>query len=138
MKKRKVKKSIVKLVLRIISISIIMYSCITAFSYVIKLKTLSDKEKKLESELLQLKENEDKLKTDILKLNDKEYIARYAREHYLYTKDGEYALKIDENNETKNVEEKKPNYKYIYIISACAGVILISVFILHKKRRKKI
>ena len=130
MKKRKVKKSIVKLVLRIISISIIMYSCITAFSYVIKLKTLSDKEKKLESELLQLKENENKL-------NDKEYIARYAREHYLYTKDGEYALKIDENNETKNVEEKKPNYKYIYIISACAGVILISVFILHKKRRKK-
>ena len=137
MKKRKVKKSVVKLVLRIVSISIIIYFCITAVSYVVKIKSLSDKEKSLNDELVSLKKNEEKLKTDILKLNDKEYIARYAREHYLYTKDGEYTLKIDENDNTKKEVEKKPDYKYIYIASTCAGVILLSVFVLHKKRRKK-
>lgn len=137
MKKRRVKKSVVKLVLRIVSISIIIYFCITAVSYVVKIKSLSDKEKSLNDELVSLKENEEKLKTDILKLNDKEYIARYAREHYLYTKDGEYTLKIDENDDTKKDVEKKPDYKYIYIASTCAGVILLSVFVLHKKRRKK-
>lgn len=137
MKKRRVKKSVVKLVLRIVSISIIIYFCITAVSYVVKIKSLSYKEKSLINELVSLKENEEKLKTDILKLNDKEYIARYAREHYLYTKDGEYTLKIDENDDTKKDVEKKPDYKYIYIASTCAGVILLSVFVLHKKRRKK-
>ena len=137
MKKRRVKKSVVKLVLRIVSISIIIYFCITAVSYVVKIKSLSDKEKSLNNERVSLKENEEKLKTDILKLNDKEYIARYAREHYLYTKDGEYTLKIDENDDTKKEVEKKSDYKYIYIASACAGVILLFVFILHKKRRKK-
>lgn len=137
MKKRRVKKSVVKLVLRIVSISIIIYFCITAVSYVVKIKSLSDKEKSLNDELVSLKKNEEKLKTDILKLNDKEYIARYAREHYLYTKDGEYTLKIDENDDTKKDVEKKPDYKYIYIASTCAGVILLSVFVLHKKRRKK-
>lgn len=137
MKKRRVKKSVVKLVLRIVSISIIIYFCIIAVSYVVKIKSLSDKEKSLNDELVSLKKNEEKLKTDILKLNDKEYIARYAREHYLYTKDGEYTLKIDENDDTKKDVEKKPDYKYIYIASTCAGVILLSVFVLHKKRRKK-
>ena len=78
MKKRKVKKSVVKFVLRIVSIFIIVYFFITSFSYIIKLRTLSNKEKELNKTLIELKDNEEKLKTDILKLNDKEYIARYG------------------------------------------------------------
>lgn len=137
MKKRKVKKSVVKLALRIISISIIIYFCITTVSYVVKIKTLSDNEKKLNNELIELKANEEKLKTDILKLNDKEYIARYAREHYLYSKDGEYTLKIDENKNVEKEDVKKTDYKYIYIACIGAGVVLIGIFVLHKKKRKK-
>ena len=72
MKKRKVKKSVVKFVLRIVSIFIIVYFFITSFSYIIKLRTLSNKEKELNKTLIELKDNEEKLKTDILKLNDKE------------------------------------------------------------------
>ena len=55
------------------------------------------KEKKiLESELTTLKEKEEELKVDANKLQNPEYIARYAREKYQYSKDGEYILKIPE------------------------------------------
>ena len=39
-------------------------------------------------------EDEDNLKTEINKLQDEEYVARYAREKYLYSKDGELIIKI--------------------------------------------
>lgn len=136
MKKRKVKKSVVKFILRIVSIVIIFYFFITTISYGIKIKTLSSKEKELNNNLLELKENEEKLKTDILKLNDKEYIARYAREHYLYTRDGEFALKFDEDNNEEVVKENKEDYRKIYIIVGGAFLILIIVFIKHKMSKK--
>ena len=136
MKKRKVKKSVVKFILRIVSIVIIFYFFITTISYGIKIKTLSSMEKNLNNNLLKLKENEEKLKTDILKLNDKEYIARYAREHYLYTRDGEFALKFDEDNNEEVVKENKEDYRKIYIIVGGAFLILIIVFIKHKMSKK--
>ena len=136
MKKRRVKKSVVKFFLRIVSIIIIVYFFVVSFSYIIKLRTLAIEEKELNNTLVELKENEEKLKTDIVKLNDKEYIARYAREHYLYTKDGEIALKIDEEDEDEIVLEDDSNYKYIYIGLACAFVILVIVFVNHKRKKK--
>ena len=138
MKKRKVKKSVVKFILRIVSIVIIFYFFITTISYGIKIKTLSSMERNLNNNLLELKENEEKLKTDILKLNDKEYIARYAREHYLYTRDGEFALKFDEDNNEEVVKETKEDYRKIYIIVGGAFLILIIVFIKHKMSKKYI
>ena len=33
---------------------------------------------------------------DVDKLQDPDYIARYAREKYLYSKDGEFIIKIPE------------------------------------------
>ena len=52
--------------------------------------------KELEKELISLKNKEKKLKVDANKLQDPDYIARYAREKYLYSKDGEFILKIPE------------------------------------------
>ena len=39
---------------------------------------------------------EEELKTEINKLQDPEYVARYAREKYLYSKDDEIIIKIEE------------------------------------------
>lgn len=50
----------------------------------------------LNKQLSELKSEEDKLQTDILKLEDPAYIAKYAQEKYLYTRDGEYVLRIQE------------------------------------------
>lgn len=136
MKKRKVKKSVVRLVLRIVSIFIICYFFITVISYGIKIKTLSNLEKKYSSELVNLKEDEEKLKSNIVKLNDKEYIARYAREHYLYTKDGEIALKIDNTEKIDESFQSEPDYSIIYI--CFAGTICFLILIILNHKRKKI
>ncbi len=41
-----------------------------------------------------LMEQEKQLKSDVNKLQDPDYVARYAREKYLYTKDGELIIKM--------------------------------------------
>ena len=48
----------------------------------------------LTSEYDKLMEEEKQLKSDVNKLQDPDYVARYAREKYLYTKDGELIIKI--------------------------------------------
>ena len=52
--------------------------------------------KELEIELADLKDKELKLRLDAERLQDPDYIARYAREKYLYSKDGEFIIKIPE------------------------------------------
>ena len=47
----------------------------------------------------ELTDEEKVLNSDIKKLEDPEYVARYAREKYLYSKDGELIIRIpDEDN----------------------------------------
>ena len=41
-------------------------------------------------------EREDELKSQISKLQDPEYVARYAREKYLYSKNGEIIIRIED------------------------------------------
>ena len=48
----------------------------------------------LEIKLADLKEEEEILNNEILKLQDPEYLARYAREKYFYSKDGELIIRI--------------------------------------------
>ena len=48
----------------------------------------------LNEELEVLKEKETELSTDVLKLQDPEYIARYLREKYYYSKEGEYVIRF--------------------------------------------
>lgn len=60
------------------------------------LEILSKYEEKeqLNKELNDLKEKEEELSTDVLKLQDPEYVGRYLREKYLYSKDNEYIIKL--------------------------------------------
>ena len=63
-----------------------------------KSKEIYDKYKEkqeLDQKLADLKDKEAELRVDVDKLQDPDYIARYAREKYLYSKNGEKILKID-------------------------------------------
>lgn len=51
----------------------------------------------LQEELIALKEKEEELKVDVDKLQDPDYVARYAREKYMYSKDGEIILRLPED-----------------------------------------
>ena len=56
----------------------------------------SKEEKEFERQLAELKDEEEELKGQVTKLQDPDYIARYAREKYLYSKDGEIIIRIPE------------------------------------------
>ncbi len=53
----------------------------------------------LEDKILALKEEEEELTIDVERLQDPEYIARYLREKYFYSKNGEYIIRIPEESE---------------------------------------
>ena len=53
-----------------------------------------EEKEKINEELELLKEKEQELSTDVLKLQDPEYIARYLREKYYYSKENEYIIKL--------------------------------------------
>lgn len=68
------------------------------FSNVGKMIEISNEKKELQSKLDSLKDEEEVLNSDIKKLEDPEYVARYAREKYLYSKDGELIIRIPDDN----------------------------------------
>ena len=49
---------------------------------------------KLSTEYDELLEKEFSLKSEVTKLQDPDYVARYAREKYLYSKNGEIIIRI--------------------------------------------
>ena len=78
------------------SIFIIFTMTFTIGKYWIEIFEKYQEKKVLDEELTKLKEKEEELKVDANKLQNPDYIARYAREKYLYSKDGEYILQIPE------------------------------------------
>lgn len=65
------------------------------FFYSVKqIKDMQEEKKFLKEQLVKLEEEEKILESDIQKLNDPAYVARYAREKYLYSKDGELIIRL--------------------------------------------
>ena len=99
---------------------------------------LSMEKQRLEKFYIELKDEAETLKIDIEKLNDSNYLANYAREHYLYSKDGEYIIQID----TKDIEQLEDdinseiNKNYI-ILGLSIFMIFIFIYILSKGRKNK-
>ena len=74
---------------------IIGLSVISSIDNVIKIGEKKKEKRELTKQLETLKEDETTLTDDVDKLKNPEYAARYAREKYLYSKNGEKILKID-------------------------------------------
>ena len=96
-KKRKASKSKIRIFFAIIVFGAVTaalgYNCLTN---IIKIQSMKKEKKSLESKLVSLREEKETLETDILKLEDPDYIAKYVREKYFYSKDGELILRLDE------------------------------------------
>ncbi len=84
------------LFLGLTSIIIIFVMTFTIGRYWVEIFDKYQEKKLLEEELLTLKEKEEELKVDANKLQNPDYVARYAREKYLYSKEGEFILQIPE------------------------------------------
>ena len=135
-KKRISKKSKRRLIIfGVISVSAIAYFLVTLGSYVYNYASLIIEEKALKEELVLLQGEKTDLKIEIQKLNNPDYVARYAKENYLYSADGEYVLKIDSNNEEK-INEVKDN-TLVYVVVSGIVILSIVIFIIKKKNSSK-
>ena len=114
---------------------IIGYFLWSAGYYAFKIYSLNKEQSTLKAELTDLQTEETSLKSEITRLQDPEYIARYARENYLYSKDGEYIIKLD-GEDTETVEEGFDYKEYIpYAIATGVGIVII-IIITHNVRKK--
>lgn len=96
-KRKKVKKKAKRIAtFGVLSIILVITICLTLFSVIIEIIDKYQEKNQLSTELIALQEQEKELETDVKKLEDPEYLARYAREKYFYSKDGELILRIPE------------------------------------------
>lgn len=66
------------------------------FSNIYQINEMKLEKKELEGTLVALSDEKEALEADIARLSDSEYIARYVREKYLYSKPGELIIRINE------------------------------------------
>ena len=100
-KKKAKKKAIRFLFFGITCITLVIIILITLTNVWVDIYEKYKEKKQLEEKLLKLKEAEEELVLDVEKLQDPEYIARYLREKYFYSKDGEYIIKIPKGDTEK-------------------------------------
>lgn len=131
MKKKKVKLKVRTLVVFAIAIMLFGYLSYSGIYYLVSKKNYEREKIVLQDKLNNLKDKETDLNSEINKLKDDDYLARYAREEYLYSKKGEYVIRIEE----KKGEEKgttstvsKFSYKYLYMIIPIFLILLIFIF----------
>ena len=103
MSQRKSKFSVKKTVKRmfvfgIISLAGISFFGVTVYNIVNQIIAKYQEADELEQKMADLTEKEEDLNNEILKLQDKDYLARYAREKYFYSKNGELIIRIPTDN----------------------------------------
>ena len=94
-KKKKISKHKVRIFLAfLVFVGITSVLGYNLFSNIVSIKKLSLEKKELKDKIATLNEEKEALETDIKKLEDADYIAKYVREKYLYSKDGELILRM--------------------------------------------
>lgn len=79
-------------------LAIVGFVGLTCFNSWVEIYNNINQKKNLETEYNSLMDKEDELSDEVNKLQDPEYVAKYAREKYLYTKDGEIIIDVTNNN----------------------------------------
>lgn len=113
--------------------------CITSIcTHAYTIQTLRQQESELNNKLNELKKEADNLGDEITKLKDPDYIAKYARENYYYTKDGEYVIKVNKNDDNNNIAIQADTNKAYYVVSLALLLLIFLFGILNHKSKKKI
>ena len=137
MAKRRISKASKKrlIVFGTASLIVILYFCFQLIYNIYMIYNLTSEKNQLEKLYVELQEEGESLKIDIEKFNDKNYLANYARENYLYSKDGEYIIQMDDVEKTYEDISKEINKNYL-ILGLSLLMILIFVYILLKDKKK--
>ena len=95
-KKRKASKYKIRIFL-----ALLVFGMVTAglgynlFNNIISIVKMKKKKKELKNQIAILAKEKENLELDIQRLNDPDYIAKYVREKYFYSKEGELILRMD-------------------------------------------
>ena len=100
--KKKKDKTIRNLLIFVVLFLIILVA--TVFNDILIIKSNKEETKEYSELYENLLEEEASLNSEVIKLQDPDYIARYAREKFMYTKDGELILKIVDGEILTNEE----------------------------------
>ncbi len=103
MKKGKTKISMRKNVRRLLvfgffSVAVISFVLMSVYKIVNQIVDKYKEAEELEKRIATLTEQEEDLTNEINRLQDKDYLARYAREKYFYSKNGELIIRIPTEN----------------------------------------
>ena len=103
MGKRKTKVSMKKnikrlLVFGVFSMAIISFVLVSVYKVINQIVEKYQEADELEKRIATLTEEEEDLNNEINRLQDKDYLARYAREKYFYSKNGELIIRIPTEN----------------------------------------
>lgn len=95
LKKKKVRKTTKRImVFGVLSLCVSILVLAGILKSVIDIVDKYQEASSLEDKLATLVDKEDDLNKEIVKLQDPEYLARYAREKYFYSKDNEIIIRI--------------------------------------------
>lgn len=92
MKRKKARRNFIIISIIYVVLGFLLIQTVVKTS--IELYTKSKEKREFIEELSALKDKEEELKGQVNKLQDPDYIARYAREKYLYSRDGEIIIRI--------------------------------------------
>ena len=98
----KVKKNAKRmLIFGFFSFAIIIFILVSVLKIVNQIVDKYQEAEELEVKMADLEEKQEDLNNEILKLQDKDYLARYAREKYFYSKNGELIIRIPTEEENQ-------------------------------------
>lgn len=85
-----------------IFVSLVIFGAVTIslgynlFNNVININKMKDEKVLLNKQINELEKQKEILEADVMKLENADYIAKYVREKYFYSKDGELILRMDD------------------------------------------
>lgn len=119
----------------IISSFVILTFVVTLIQNVYNYTQLKKENELLNNQLEQSMNTKQQLQNDIEKLKDPDYISRYAKEKYNFSEEnGEYVLRLIEDEEEEKEEEKTLKYSDYYVMV----LILIFLILFIKRLQKKV
>ena len=94
MDRKKIKRKIFLVTIVFLSVGFVLVRSIVTTS--IQIYSKEKEKREFNVMLTKLKEKEEELNNTVTKLSNPDYVARYAREKYLYSKNGEIIIRIPE------------------------------------------
>ncbi len=137
MKKRKIPKLSKRrlAIFGTFSIIMIIYFFMTLSVNAIKIYNLKVERQLLNKQLSNLQASEKNLKVEIEKLKDSDYLAKYARENYKYSKEGELVFSLPDIKNSLDEDIKKIEFNTNYILFI--GSSIIGIIILYALRKHR-